>query len=191
MAGPLISIGSKFVASALKKAASKPGTKADELLKVRKKRLAEDRASTSESLPSKKERKLESQLREKGAIPGTKETIKRGMSLEESPLTKGEKTKLESLSKKLAKTDSEDAENALMDYSEKLISKYGSGVEDIVDKLMKNVFTTKKAYGGRVQNKPKKQSKSKGNVVKRSSGGSVAQRGMGATNRGGGCTSTK
>ena len=153
MAGPLMRIGSKSVASALKKAASKPVTKADELLKVRKKRLAEDKASTYESLPSKKEIKLESQLREKGAIPGTKETIKRGMSLEESPLTKGEKTKLESLAKKLAKTDSSVAEDAWMDYSEKLISKYGSGVEDIVGKVMKDVSTTKKAYGGKTVNK--------------------------------------
>ena len=54
--------------------------KSDKLLKIRNKRLKEDRASTVQSLPSKQERKLESQLREKGEIPGTKTTIKRGMS---------------------------------------------------------------------------------------------------------------
>ena len=150
--------------------------KSDKLLKIRNKRLKEDRASTVQSLPSKQERKLESQLREKGEIPGTKTTIKRGMSLEESPLTKGEKTKIQSLSKKVAKTDSPEAENDFLDYSEKLISKYGSGVEDILDKEMKksfNVKTVNKKAGGQLA--PKKKIK----TTKKPRGVGAAQGGYG------------
>ena len=173
MAGPLINMLAK---SGIKKAVSKSGTNSDKLLKIRKNRLKEDRASTVQSLPSKQERKLESQLREKGEIPGTKTTIKRGMSLEESPLTKGEKTKIQSLSKKVAKTDSPEAEDDFLDYSEKLISKYGSGVEDILDKEMKksfNVKTVNKKAGGQLA--PKKKIK----TTKKPRGVGAAQRGYG------------
>jgi len=153
--------------------------KSDKLLKIRNKRLKEDRASTVQSLPSKQERKLESQLREKGEIPGTKTTIKRGMSLEESPLTKGEKTKIQSLSKKVAKTDSyeaEEAEGELLDYGEKLIEKYGSGVEDILDKEMRknfNVKTVNKKAGGQLA------SNKKIKTTKKPRGVGAAQRGYG------------
>ena len=173
MAGPLINMLAK---SGIKKAVSKSGTNSDKLLKIRKNRLKEDRASTVQSLPSKQERKLESQLREKGEIPGTKTTIKRGMSLEESPLTKGEKTKIQSLSKKVAKTDSPEAENDFLDYSEKLISKYGSGVEDILDKEMRknfNVKTVNKKAGGQLA------SNKKIKTTKKPRGVGAAQRGYG------------
>jgi len=173
MAGPLVRM---LATSGIKKAASKSGTNSDKLLKLRKNRLKEDRASTVQSLPSKQEIKLESQLREKGEIPGTKTTIKRGMSLEESPLTKGEKTKIQSLSKKVATTDSSEAEDELLDYGEKLISKYGSGVEDILGKEMKknlNVKTVNKKAGGQLA------SKKKTKTTKKPRGVGAAQRGYG------------
>ena len=176
MVAPLVK---KLATSGIKKAASKSKTNSDKLLEIRKNRLKEDRASTMESLPSKQELKLESQLREKGEIPGTKTTIKRGMSLEESPLTKGEKTKIQSLSKKVAKTDSyeaEEAEGELLDYGEKLIEKYGSGVEDILGKEMEksfNVKTVNKKAGGQLA--PKKKIK----TTKKPRGVGAAQRGYG------------
>ena len=167
------------------KAVTKIKKQQDELIKLRKARQKEDRRSTFPSPISKREEELDDILLQLGERPGTKSTITRGMSLEKSPLTKGEKEKLKKLAQKMGKDNTEASEDNFMDYTEKLVEKYGSGVEDITSRVAKEAFQANKKIGGKVVKR-----KAGGKTVKRKTGGSVG-RGMGVALRGGGAVSKR
>ncbi len=161
----------------------------EELVKLRKERAKQDRGSTYPSEISAREQELDDILLQAGKRPGTKNTISRGMSLEEAPLTKGEKTKITKLAEKLAKDNTSESEDKFMDYTEKLVEKYGSGIEDITDKAAKKAFNQNKQItknaGGKIKSKGYKaggKMKSKGYKA----GGKMNKkpRGVGAATRG-------
>ena len=107
------------------------------------------------------------------------------MSLEESPLTKGEKEKLKKLAQKMGKDNTEASEDKFTDFTEKLVEKYGSGVEDITSRVAKEAFQANKKIGGKVVKR-----KAGGKTVKRNTGRSIG-RGMGVALRGGGAVSKR
>lgn len=174
-----------------KSAAKKGLSDQEKLLKIRKARRKTDSQSTYPSPVSKTESKIADKLRGSGTSPGTKTTVSKGMSLEEAPLTKTEKSKIARLAEKAAKTDDIRDNDIFQDFVEKLVEKYGSGIDDIADKVLRNAFTnvskssTRKVRGGAVSKKTTYKSQGS-RVGSKPRGCGAAQRGYGKAMMGGG-----
>ena len=171
----------KGVSEAIKKTQAAAQKK---LLQARKARQGADRQSTYPAPVSKTEDKLAESLRLSGNVPGTKTTISKGMSLSESPLTKTEKDKLSRLAQKAAKTDDIKDDDIYKEYIDKLVEKYGSGVDDIADKVLRSAYSTRKSMGGSLSKKTSYKARGGKAVNKKPRGCGAAQRGYGKAMKG-------